>query len=642
MSKPTFIRKNLKTILLGGILLVSAILAIVFWKQIFTVGELIFHPEAKASVQDKIQSWGISGILLFGFIQFLFVMVTVLPSEPVQVISGLVYGVGRGFLICWASVLLASMLMFVVARHTKKLFGNKKKKEELSERIEKSGKSSFAVVCLMYVLPLFTYGVVAVLAATCTKLKWWQYLIISAAGSAVFIPLTVLVGSLVMRGPWTGIILTLCLLVLVILVMIFKNKLLGLIFRSKKTLDERLNSFVAEKPRKFMYTLFAPIYRRKFVKKNNVQVNYSFDIKNLRPPFLVLSSHPSRRDYVYVIIAMLPHKMNIVMNRWYYHVRLLNPLLPLVGGIPKKLFTADMPAVMNVMRRIKDGGVVSISPEGINTIYGASNPVIPSTAKLVKRLNVPVIGININGAFLTMPKWNYGAKNRGKIELNADILFTPEQTQEKTEQEILDEMNEKLAYNDYKWARENNIVFRAEERTKGLEALLVVCPNCKSQFKTVAADNKIWCTECGNGAFLDASFQLNKIKDDDAFPLDIAEWFKFQESVFAEEVAAEGFELREKCKAETFNKSGFKQVVKYDGELVINKDGVRFIGKDIKTGQAFEIFSPRAGMPMVSMTLNKSIDFYLDDCFYEFVLTDGVKAVKCSMAVNLIYRRYEN
>jgi len=312
-----------------------------------------------------------------------------------------------------------------------------------------------------------------------------------------------------------------------------------------------------------------------------------------------------------------------------------------MGGIPKKLFNKDIRAVKNIMTVIKQGGIINISPEGINTIYGASYPVIPATANLIKKLKVPVVSVGINGAFLTLPKWNYDADYTGRVDVHVDLLFSPEDIENKTTDEMVADMNKALAYNDYVWARENNVEYKAEERTKGLNHLLYWCPNCKSRYTLETGDNKIWCTECGNGAFVDNRFQLNKIKDDDAFPLDISKWFEAQDALMAQDTADENFEIRENCSVKTFNKSGYKLYTKYAGEIVINKDGVRFSGKDIKTGEEKEVFTERSLLPMVSNTLNKSFDYYHGEDYYEFVLDNGIRAVECSRAIHHIYNNYE-
>ena len=645
-----FLKRNYISIILATILLVLLILLAVFWNEVFYFGKQIFGSGDLTYFRSYVRNMGAPGIgvLIFVLLQLLQVFVTVVPSEPIQDAAGIVYGVGWGLLICWTAAVVGCMLVFFVSRKTKNIvitIRSQKRQNELTERFRKSGRNSVILVIMLFILPAITYGMVAIIAATCTKLKWWQYLIIMSVGSAVSITLTVFFGSWLVThntNPLAPTIVTICLIALIILMLIFRNRLLAFIFREKKTLDEKLNTYKVRRPSKLLYFFCMPAFKRKFIKKLNVHYNHLVDVKNLKPPFVVLSAHPSRWDYAYITCAMTPHKMNTLSNRWFFHHPVLAFFMRHVGAIPKKLFTADFNAMKNIMRVIDRKGIISISVEGINTISGANNPVIPSVAKMIKHLKLPVYSICIDGAFLTKPKWNYTSSSIGKIEVTVDALFTVEQLEDKTEAELLTAMSERFTYNDYKWARENKIIYQANERTKGLNNLLYICYNCKSEYKMVTGNNTIECTECGNSAFLDNSYQLNNVKKADKLPIDIAEWFVFQREIIRSEVNDKSFEMREPCTVKTYGKSGYRLYTKYNGEVIINKEGVRFIGTDLKTGEPAQIFASRKTLPMVANALGSSFEFYLDNNHYEFMLENGIKAVKCTVAINQIYQLYED
>ena len=411
--------------------------------------------------------------------------------------------------------------------------------------------------------------------------------------------------------------------------------------RNKQSREQKLNYFKARPPSKFLHKMARPIYISRIVVPKNVNVKYEFDIKKLKPPFLVLFAHPSIQDHIFVTHATRPFVANSVISRWYFHNAFLRLVLPVVGGIPKKLFTNETNVVKNVISVIRKGGIVNISPEGVNAPSGKSLTLIPSTTKLLKKLNVPVVSIAVNGAFLTFPSYNRKAKHVGRIDVIVDLMFTPEEIAQKSNEELLAEMSQKLHYNDFKWARENNVEFKAKNRTKGLNHLLYICPKCKSQFKMEAADNKIQCAQCGFGAFVDTRFQLVSLREGDELPTDIAEWFNMQDDIIKEEVKADDFEIREKCSVKNFSKRGFRLADKYRGELIINKDGVRFIGKDIKTGSKKEIFKEIQKLPRVSNTINKGIYFYDGDVCCEFALDNGIKAIQCTQAIYHLHNLHE-
>ena len=397
--------------------------------------------------------------------------------------------------------------------------------------------------------------------------------------------------------------------------------------------EHRLNTYKVRKPSKLLYRFADNILVKRYSTSKNTNIRYNFDVKNLKPPFIVLFAHPSIRDFIYVIDAMRPHIVSSVISRWFFHDFFLRLFLPKLGGIPKRLFTNEPNVVKNIMTVMKNNGIVTLSPEGINTLNGESLSLIPSTAKLIKKLKVPVISVNINGAYLTVPNYNYDAKNVGRVDVIVDMMFTTEELEQKSNDELLDEMTQKLYYNDFEWARENNIEFKAENRTFGLNNLLYICPKCKSQYKMEEADNKIWCSECGFGAFVDTRFQLNKLRDDDELPTDISQWFNIQDNIIKNEIAAPDFEIREKCVVKNFSKYGARLIPRYDGEMVINNTGVRFIGVDVKTGSKEELFIEIEKFPRVSNTVNKGIYFYVNDVCCEFEFKNGAKTIQCTQAI---------
>ena len=410
---------------------------------------------------------------------------------------------------------------------------------------------------------------------------------------------------------------------------------------NKQTPGQKLNFFKARKPSRLLHKLAAIIYINRVVSSKNVNVKYDFDIKNLKPPFLVLFAHPSLKDYIFVTHAIRPFVANSVMTRWYFHNAFLRFILPIAGGIPKKLFTNEPNVVKNVISVIRKGGIVNISPEGLNSPSGESLSLIPATTKLLKKLNVPIVSVMINGAFLTYPSYNRNAKHVGRIDVIVDLMFTPEEIAQKSNEELLSEMTRKLYYNDFKWARENNVEFKADDRTKGLNHLLYICPKCKSQFELEASDNEIRCSTCGFGAFMDTRFQLVYNEENDEFPTDVVEWFHMQDEIIKNEVKSDDFEICEKCSVKTFTKCGFRIVEKYKGELIINKDGVRFIGKDIKTDDEKEIFKEIELFPNVSYTINRGIFFYDGDICFEFALENGAKSIQCTRAIYHLHNSKE-
>jgi uncharacterized membrane protein YdjX (TVP38/TMEM64 family)/DNA-directed RNA polymerase subunit RPC12/RpoP len=624
------------------------VLIIVFWKDVAYVAEQLFGGGGgDASVlREFFRGRGFLGVLLIFLLQIIFIVSIVIPTELLQVVAGVAYGPWYGTLICVIGVVAASMIVFAVARRTKGLIQIKKlkaKREEIGEMIKHSNKSAFAAVSLMAAVPVFTFGIVAIVAAMSTRLKWWQFLIISVISSVISTFVAVFFGNILVRvNPAAATALVISIFIAAMIFMLAKTKILKLVFRQRKSIDKKLDEYKPRKQSRFIPRAALPHIRRKYIKRRNVEIFDLCGIKEMKPPFMILCNHPSWSDWIYACYSIRPHKAYTILNRWYFHNKLLWWVLPRVGGIPKKLFTPEITPIKNMLSAVKNNGVVQLFPEGINTCYGAGSPIIPATAALVKKLKIPVVSIVINGAFLTLPKWSY-EENIGKIHVTIDNLFSAEQAGNLSEKEILERISERLKFDDYKWARENKVVYKGETRAKNMHFVFYLCPICKSEFKMRAEGNIISCEECNSGVFVDNSFRLKRLIDTKAFPADIPEWYRLQELAVAQEVKNEEFELRQKCTVRSFDSGrGFKVIPAYQGEVVLKHEGVRFNGTCLITGESKEIFQERAKLPAVSTTTGKSFDFYLGDNWYEFVLEDGIQTIKYALAIRAIGEYYGN
>ena len=128
--------------------------------------------------------------------------------------------------------------------------------------------------------------------------------------------------------------------------------------------------------------------------------------------------------------------------------------------------------------------------------------------------------------------------------------------------------------------------------------------------------NKIYCTECGNGATLLDTYELVKFNEDCIIPETQTAWFNLQRNVIKEEIKNPNFQLKEKVKLgmlpeyELLKNQKTSEIVG-EGELTLNHAGLTYDGT--KNGQAFSFFIPSANLPTYGMCTDVS-RFY---SFYE-------------------------
>jgi uncharacterized membrane protein YdjX (TVP38/TMEM64 family) len=71
----------------------------------------------KDEIREALSGFGWRGYITLGVLSMLQVVLTFLPAEPVQVISGLSFGILNGGLICLAGVFVGNTLIYVLYKN---------------------------------------------------------------------------------------------------------------------------------------------------------------------------------------------------------------------------------------------------------------------------------------------------------------------------------------------------------------------------------------------------------------------------------------------------------------------------------------------------------------------------------------------
>jgi len=222
------------------------------------------------------------------------------------------------------------------------------------------------------------------------------------------------------------------------------------------------------------------------------------EIRKLKGPMLVLSNHQSNLDFLILAATMYPVRLNYLVSSYFFRNSFFNVLLYLMGAISKKQFSPDTGAIKNAMKVISRGGKVAIFPEGQVCYSGRNCDIDDNIAKLIKKLGVMTVVVEIRGDHLTMPKWANGASYRGRIETRASVLLTPGDIKEFSVEEIAQKTLNSLTYNEYEWQRGAMIKYRPKFRkTEGLDKIIHSCPACRSDYAIKARDNALYCEKCG-------------------------------------------------------------------------------------------------------------------------------------------------
>ncbi len=265
---------------------------------------------------------------------------------------------------------------------------------------------------------------------------------------------------------------------------------------------------------------------------------YDADVlADLKPPYLVIGNHTCFWD-PFLMSVPIHYPVHFVASDEYFRTPFMRFVFSLVGGIPKTKNTRDTQTVRTLIGLKRAGAVLGLYPEGNRNWDGVTGPVFAATAKLVRKLAIPVVLVTTTGGTLTQPRWGRHWRD-GWMQLSYRLLFTPEDCRTQSEQELRRHMVQALAHNDLEAvaqlaaAQDLTVRFTGRRLAERLELLLFQCPQCLQADTLVSDDNRFSCSLCGFTAVFgeDGQFHAAQADKDGTEPLPFANthaWNRWQ------------------------------------------------------------------------------------------------------------------
>ena len=422
----------------------------------------------------------------------------------------------------------------------------------------------------------------------------------------------------------------------------------------KLTMDQKLRQRKVGLPSRALYTFLYQI-----VKILNRKTHTKF-IYKARPSeeeqFVLIGNHASRNDFQFTVPAAYPKMLNFVVGYNEFFRFPVGLLLRMAQVIPKRNFTPDVYAAKQIFRVAKAGGNIAIMPEGMSSITGMAQPVIPGSAELLKKLGLPVYYCKTAGGYLTYTKHCLDERV-GQVEVTVDRMFTSEQLQEMSLEEIEDTMNRLLAHDDYIWNKERQISFNGKgQMAKKLGDLLYLCPKCGALYRMECSGNRMRCAACGNEIEIDEKYNIAPVGDSVCPPL-VTDWTILERERAAADVRKEGFTHSGRVKVgvipdHRWLRGGATSEICGEGQLTLDGEGLRFVGT--LKGEPYEFFLPISGCYTYGMCTDisrfytfvkgKFIEFYPEenDVLRWDHLTEEMHRFKGGVWQNTQYRHHED
>lgn len=549
---------------------------------------LFTETDQKEDVRDSLSQLGWRGYITVGILAMLQVVLTFLPAEPVQVVSGIAFGFLGGFLACLAGVIIGNTVVFLLYRiYGQKLTEYFSKSVEFDFDIARRSKKVAWIIFILYFLPAIPYGMICLFAAS-LGIRYPRYIILTVLGSIPSIVIGVELGDLAIEAS----------LFLSIGVFVVLLALLAVLVHYRSAIFKKLNAYMAKKneeakvPKKpKLSILIIADQIARLLYRHKVKLSFKKNVKKLERPSLVLCNHCSFYDFFYAGRIIREERPNFLAARLYFYHKWLGRLMRAYGCVPKSMFTADLENAKNCLRMLANNRVIAMMPEARLSTVGRFEGIQDSTYEFIRKSGVTVYTVRVNGNYFAGPKWGDGIRRGSFVELELSPLFAAGETKELTAAEVKERVEAVLAYDEFAWlAKHPEISYRSKTLAEGLENILYLCPQCKKIGTMTTKGHTLRCEACGMETAIDDRYAFVDKKPFENF----AEWYEFQTRETAKQLAADpDFAISSKVELRHSSKDG-KEMTRHAGEGVCTLDRTGLTYRGTRDGEEVEKHFPLA------------------------------------------------
>lgn len=351
-------------------------------------------------------------------------------------------------------------------------------------------------------------------------------------------------------------------------------------------------------------------------------------------PAIVLCNHGSFIDFIYAAALLRKSYPNFVIARLYFYHKYLGGLLRLLGGFPKSMFANDMESTRNCLRVLKDGGVLAMMPEARLSTVGCFEDIQDRTYSFLKKAGVPVYTVKLCGDFLADPKWGNGIRRGAVVEAQLDVLFTPEQLERLSAEQIGKLVEQRLSYDELAWLQERpKQRYRSSRLAEGLENILTVCPSCGGKYTITTHKREVFCNHCGKLTQMDDRYAF---APDFCFR-DFAQWYHWQKEQLRQQIMADpDYVLESKVTLRLPSQDG-KTLTREAGIGIcrLSRTGLRYEGT--RDGEEYVIEFPTERVYRLLFGAGEDFEVYNGSEILYFVPDERRSAVDWYLASMLIY-----
>ena len=119
---------------------------------------------------------------------------------------------------------------------------------------------------------------------------------------------------------------------------------------------------------------------------------------------MLLSNHQSYLDPVAAAVAC-DRPLSAIARETLFRSGLVGWLIDFLGAFPLDQEGSGLSGIKETLKRLRQGELVLVYPEGVRTFDGRLLPLKSGFATIARRARVPLVPLAVDGAFQAWPRW---------------------------------------------------------------------------------------------------------------------------------------------------------------------------------------------------------------------------------------------
>lgn len=258
-------------------------------------------------------------------------------------------------------------------------------------------------------------------------------------------------------------------------------------------------------------------------------------------PYLILMNHSSFIDLKIASKVLFPMPYCIVCTSDGFVGK--EWLMRRIGCIPTQKFVTDISLVSDILHTLhKEKTSILMYPEASYTFDGCATPLPRKLGKLLKRMDVPVLTVMTDGAFLHDPLYNCLQKRKTKVSARLSCLLTREEIKSKSIEEIDEILDNAFSFDNFAKQYETKTPITEKFRADGLERILYRCAACGEEGAMLGRGTTLTCQNCGKTYEMDVYGRLHALSGETEFS-HIPDWYNWQRDRVRNELKSGSYQL---------------------------------------------------------------------------------------------------